>query len=93
MEEKKYISICKALSDANRMKIFNLLLKNDLCAFEILKHLDCSQPTLSYHMRLLVDSGIVEAHKQGLWMHYNIDKDVLRVFSRYFDKEQTLERE
>ena len=55
MEEKTYINICKAFSDNNRMKIFEMLRKQDMCAYEILKNLNCSQPTLSYHMKLLTD--------------------------------------
>lgn len=86
MQEKTYISICKAFSDTNRMKIFNMLRENDMCAFEILKHLECSQPTLSYHMKLLVDSGIVDSKKQGLWKHYSVNYKLLDEFQHYFDK-------
>ena len=67
MEEKTYINICKAFSDNNRMKIFEMLRKQDMCAYEILKNLNCSQPTLSYHMKLLTDSGVVNGEKRGLW--------------------------
>ena len=82
MEEKTYINICKAFSDNNRMKIFEMLRERDMCAYEILKNLNCSQPTLSYHMKLLTDSGIVNGEREGFgnitastmscWMSSNI---------------------
>lgn len=87
MEEKKYIGICKALSDNNRMQIFNMLRKQQMCAFEILEHLKCSQPTLSYHMKMLCDSGLVNAEKKGLWMHYSINTATLKEFAEYFGKD------
>ncbi len=84
MEEKSYCNICKALSDSNRMMIFNLLRKNTMCAFEILEHLQCSQPTLSYHMKQLCDCGLVDATKKGLWVHYSVNEKCLKEFSEYF---------
>ena len=89
MEEKTYINICKAFSDNNRMKIFEMLRKQDMCAYEILKNLNCSQPTLSYHMKLLTDSGVVNGEKIGLWKHYSINYQLLDEFQHYFTiKEQ-----
>lgn len=83
MEEKTYINVCKAFSDRNRMKIFKMLLEKDMCAFEILKFLNCSQPTLSYHMKLLTDCGIVNGEKRGLWMHYSVNYELLDEFQHY----------
>lgn len=83
MEEKKFISVCKALGDNNRMKIVKMLRKGTLCANGILKSLDCSQPTLSYHMKLLCESGIVKARKQGLWTFYTLDRKVADNFAAH----------
>ena len=92
MEEKIYIKICKAFSDVNRMKIFKMVLEKDMCAFEILKFTNCSQPTLSYHMKLLVDSTIIDAEKRGLWMHYEVNYAVLEEFQNYFKVEKKAEK-
>lgn len=92
MEEKTYINVCKAFSDRNRMKIFNMLLEKDMCAFEILKFLNCSQPTLSYHMKLLTDCGIVDGEKRGLWMHYSVNYKLLDEFQHYFNAEKKEEK-
>ena len=86
MQEKSYINICKALSDNNRMQIFKMLRKTTMSACQILEHLKCSQPPHSYHMKLLCDSGLVNADKQGLWMRYSINDDVVKEFSEYLTK-------
>ena len=92
MEEKTYINICKAFSDTNRMKIFEMLREKDMCAYEILKHLNCSQPTLSYHMKLLTDSGVVNSEKRGLWKHYSVNYKLLDEFQHYFVTEAQAEK-
>lgn len=92
MEEKTYINICKAFSDNNRMKIFEMLREKDMCAYEILKHLNCSQPTLSYHMKLLTDSGVVNSEKRGLWKHYSVNNKLLDEFQHYFVTEAQAEK-
>ena len=92
MEEKTYINICKAFSDNNRMKIFEMLREKDMCAYEILKHLNCSQPTLSYHMKLLTDSGVVNSEKRGLWKHCSVNYKLLDEFQHYFVTEAQAEK-
>ena len=62
----------KALADENRLKILKLLCGGEKCACVLLRDLRISQPTLSHHMRILCDSGIVAARKEGRWMHYSI---------------------
>lgn len=62
----------KVLGDANRLKILNLLSCGELCACEILEHFDFTQPTLSHHMKVLMDCGLVTARKEGLWNYYSL---------------------
>lgn len=54
--------------------------------------MNCSQPTLSYHMKLLVDSTIIDAEKRGLWMHYEVNYAVLEEFQNYFKVEKKAEK-
>ena len=54
----------KAMSDPKRMKIIHLLSKGTLCACEVLEHFDFTQPTLSHHMKVLENAGIVEVRKK-----------------------------
>ena len=79
------VKMLKALSDENRFKIFNSLRDGETCACELLEDLHISQPTLSRHMKILVDSGIVKARKDAQWVRYSIDADALGQLRDYFD--------
>ena len=72
MEEEKTALIFKAFCDENRVRILNLLRGGEKCACRLLEELSISQPTLSHHMKILCDSGIVVGRKEGKWMHYRI---------------------
>ena len=74
--------IFKALSDPARVKILQFLLRPDVgccvmedcvCACDVERILDVSQATVSHHMRLLIDAGLVTAKKRGRWMMYRIN--------------------
>lgn len=65
--------IIKALSDPNRLKIVDILSCGERCACDILEHFDFTQPTLSHHMKVLMDCGLVESRKDGLWSHYSLN--------------------
>ena len=70
--ENKYADFAllfKALSDETRLKIIDMLSCGELCACDILKSFNITQPTLSYHMKILTQSGIVNANRQGPWMY------------------------
>ena len=67
--------IFKALCDENRVKIIEMLQSGEKCACRILEELNVSQPTLSHHMKILCDSGIVESRKDGKWMYYRISEN------------------
>lgn len=69
---KKEIKIFKALSDENRIKILEQLKDGEKCACKLLEELKISQSTLSHHMKILCESGIVFGRKDGKWMHYSI---------------------
>jgi len=91
MEEKynAYAQMFKALSDPNRLVIVSFLVDGEICACKILEKLEITQSTLSYHMKMLCESGIVEGRKSGKWMHYSLNsgklnelKEILDVFSK-----------
>jgi len=68
------VSLIKALADETRLKIIDMLSCGELCACKILEHFDITQPTLSYHMKILTDSGLVNGHREGAWTHYSLNK-------------------
>ena len=71
---EKYALIFKALSDETRLKIVSMLSDEELCACRILEAFNITQPTLSYHMKMLVDTGLVNAVKDGSWVKYSINE-------------------
>ena len=75
---KKYIvqaRIFKAMSDENRLKILELLHERDYNASELLAEMDFGQSTLSHHMRILLNAGVVQARKSGKWTYYSLRKN------------------
>ncbi|MGM9592309.1 MAG: ArsR/SmtB family transcription factor [Oscillospiraceae bacterium] len=72
MEEKKIALVFKAFCDENRIRIIKMLRSGEKCACKLLEELNVTQPTLSHHMKILCDSGIVVGRKEGKWMHYSI---------------------
>mgnify|MGYP000206958393 CR=1 FL=1 len=68
----------KALGDENRLRIARIVAeRGDVCACRLLDELDMTQPTLSHHMKLLRDCGVVKARKEGRWMHYSISENAI----------------
>lgn len=74
LDEKKIPTIFKAFCDENRVKILKLLLTGEKCACVLLDDMHITQPTLSHHMKILCDSGIVIGRKEGKWTHYSISE-------------------
>ena len=83
----------KALADPNRLRILEMLkapsccalesMKGGLCACDIEGKLDLSQPTISHHMKVLREAGLVEATKVGQWMWYRRNEEALRELSGF----------
>lgn len=71
----EYAPIFKALSDETRLKIVDMLSCGEMCACDILTEFNISQPTLSYHMKILSDSGLVLSKRDGAWMKYSINQE------------------
>ena len=82
--------IFKALSDVNRLKIIDILSSEELCACQILPEFDFTQPTLSHHMKILIDSGLVIASKKGTWNYYKLNIENIKKLENFahnlFDK-------
>ena len=82
---KEYIAIFKALADDTRLKILKMISCQELCACHILENFNITQPTLSYHMKILVDCGLITAEKKGSWMHYRINCEKIELVKGFFE--------
>ena len=83
IQEKQIAMIFKAFCDENRIRILKLLRSGEKCACKLLEELNISQPTLSHHMKILCDSGIVAGRKEGKWMHYSISPEGAAAAMKY----------
>lgn len=69
------VRIYKAFGDESRLQILEQLKSGELCACKLLEELNISQPTLSHHLKILCDAGIVKVRKAGKWMYYSISQE------------------
>jgi ArsR family transcriptional regulator, arsenate/arsenite/antimonite-responsive transcriptional repressor len=75
----------KALSDETRIKIFEMISHDELCACKILEEFNITQPTLSYHMKILCESGLVMSRKDGNMTKYSINQESLKDLKKFID--------
>jgi ArsR family transcriptional regulator len=67
---KTFVKVMKALSDPNRVKIVKLLQQKMMCVCELRAALKISQPSVSKHLKILEEAGLVDYQKDGLWVNY-----------------------
>ena len=83
MDYKKTANLFKALADENRLQIMEILKDGEKCACKLLEALQISQPTLSHHMKVLSDCGLVNSYKDGKWHHYSINCGRFKEYKDY----------
>jgi len=81
-----YALIFKSLADETRLKIIEMLSNEELCACNILENFKITQPTLSYHMKILCDSGLVNSRREGAWMKYTLNSECLESIKELLNK-------
>ncbi len=78
--------ICKALSDSNRLEIVQMLSEGEKCGCKLLERFEITQPTLSHHMKILVEAGMVNDRKEGKWHYYSLNTQTFSSFKKYIEK-------
>lgn len=74
--EFKYVNMArvfKAFCDPNRLMIIEMLQSGEKCACKLLEDLNIVQSTLSHHMKILCESGLVDSTRNGKWMRYSLN--------------------
>lgn len=77
--------ICKALGDANRMSIIQILTNGEKCACELLESLDITQPTLSYHMKILEECRLVTSRDDWRNTYYSLKCNTWQSFKKFIE--------
>ena len=86
MEKQEYIEkaeLFKVLSDANRLQIIDMLSCGEMCGCKILEKFNITQPTLSHHMKVLIDSGLVISRKEANWIHYKLNETKIEEINEF----------
>jgi len=81
----EYVPIFKALADETRLKIVEMLSCGEMCACDILESFDITQPTLSYHMKILTDCGLVNSRKEGSWIRYSNNTELVSSVKEFWE--------
>ena len=80
------VKIFKALSDSNRLQIINILSSGERCACRLLDHFKITQPTLSHHMKVLIECGLVNSRKEGTWNYYSLNEENTRALLMFLNE-------
>jgi ArsR family transcriptional regulator len=77
----------KALADPARIRLLNVLLSAEgpVCVCDLTLGLSLSQPTVSHHLRKLLDAGLVTREERGTWAYYSVDEDAMGRLARVAD--------
>ena len=77
--------ICRALGDSNRLEIIQMLSDGEKCGCKLLEKFEITQPTLSHHMKILVECGLVNDRREGKWHHYSLNCNTLTEYKAFID--------
>ena len=86
-EAEATAAVFRSLGDPHRVKIVNLLATSgeSVCICELTEPLGLTQPTVSHHMRKLLDAGLVEREQRGKWAHFTLVPEALRTLAAVAD--------
>lgn len=71
---EKNAKIFKAFCDEKRLAILELLRSGEKCACVLIDQMEIGQSSLSYHMKILCESGVVDSRQEGKWIHYRLSE-------------------
>jgi ArsR family transcriptional regulator, arsenate/arsenite/antimonite-responsive transcriptional repressor len=87
-EAERMGAVAKALGDPIRIQLVDVLRKHagKVCVCELVPLFDLSQPTVSHHLKVLRDAGIVDSERRGLWAYYYVRPEALEELSRWLSR-------
>src|SRR5205814_5242391 len=88
-EAEATAAVFRALGDPARVRILNALATSTepVCVCELIEPLGLSQPTVSHHLKKLVDAGILEREQRGKWAYFSLNPDAAACLTRLVDLE------
>lgn len=88
-----WTSVFKAIADETRMKILKLLLRHNYCVRALARNLQLSEATISQHLKVLREAGLLSGEKRGYFMHYDVKRAVLHELAGEIEALATIGRE
>ena len=73
----QFVGIMVSLSDPIRINILELMMNGEICVCDIVKVTGLSQSKISYHIKILKDSGLITDRQEGRWVYYKLDLEIL----------------
>ena len=77
INSKQFIGVMESLSDPIRINILELMMSGEICVCDIVKVTGLSQSKISYHIKILKESGLISDRNEGRWVYYKLDLEVL----------------
>lgn len=86
-ERERMAAAFKALADPTRLDIYRLIAAQNapLCACDVVDRFDVSQPTISHHLKILREAGLITVSRRGVWAYYAVDPRGLALLRGSFD--------
>ncbi len=83
-ERERLVAAFKALADPTRLDVFRLIAAQEapICACDVVDRFDVSQPTISHHLKVLREAGLITVSRRGVWAYYAVDPAGLEVLRR-----------
>jgi len=81
---RDFIAAAKAIADPSRVRILKMLEPGEVCVCYITEALGLAQSTVSKHLRLLYEAGLVAQRKQGLWVYYRLETEPINAYAPAF---------
>ena len=77
INSEQFVRIMESISDPIRINILELMMNGEICVCDIVKVTGLSQSKISYHIKILKDSGLITDRQEGRWVYYKLDLEIL----------------
>lgn len=85
-QAEKVASLLKALSDPVRLRLMSMIaVADEACVCDLMSPFDVSQPTISHHLKVLREAGLVDSERRGTWVWYRARREALDAVGTLFD--------
>ena len=86
INSEQFVGVMESLSDPIRINILELMMNGEICVCDIVKVTGLSQSKISYHIKILKDSGLICDRQEGRWVYYKLDSEVLSDIQNWIGK-------